>query len=195
MSEKTKKMIVRHSENPFLEGMTVPVKTGKVQLSRLGKDDNVLVNNDTGEVLGTHVTTWRKVDAEQFVKLFTANVCLTFDLSKAGIKAFNVLFWAMQNSLKKDLILLDKYVLHDFLEAHQDRKPPIAMSQPTFFRGLAELESSKIIAKNIRQGWYFVNPNFAFNGDRIAFTTVIEKRAKTFQEELEDRGQQRLLED
>lgn len=197
MSEKAKKTIVRHAENPFLEGMTVPVKVGKVQLSRLGKDDNVLVNNGTGEVLGTHVTTWRKVDAEQFVKIFTANITLTFDLSKAGVKAFNVLFWTMQNALKKDLILLDRYVLEEFLEAHKDRSPPIALSQPTFFRGLAELESAKIIAKNIRQGWYFVNPNFAFNGDRIAFTTVIEKQQKSDDEKtrqkLEEHGQQRLL--
>lgn len=195
MSENTKKLTVRFAENPFVEDMTVRVKTSKIQLSRLGKDDNVLVNNGTGEILGTHVTTWKKVDAEQFVKLFTANITLTFDLSKAGVKAFNVLFWAMQNSVKQDLILLDKYILEDFLKAHADREPKIMLSQATFFRGLSELESSKIIAKNIRQGWYFVNPNFAFNGDRIAFTTVIEKRGPTLQEELEKRGQQRLIDE
>jgi hypothetical protein len=27
----------------------------------------------------------------------------------------------------------------------------------------------------MRQGRYFINPNFLFNGDRIAFTTVIER--------------------
>ena len=26
-----------------------------------------------------------------------------------------------------------------------------------------------------RKGAYFINPNFAFNGDRIAFTTILEK--------------------
>ena len=45
---------------------------------------------------GTHVTTFKRVDSEQFVKLFTANIGLTFDLSSAGIKAFNVLLWAVQ---------------------------------------------------------------------------------------------------
>jgi hypothetical protein len=40
---------------------------------------------------------------------------------------------------------------------------------------LAELVKAQIIAKTMRQGRYFINPNFLFNGDRIAFTTVIER--------------------
>ncbi|MCV5208286.1 hypothetical protein OFC00_25550, partial [Escherichia coli] len=77
----------RYKENPFLEGMVVPVKGKQVRLSRLGRDDNILVNQNTGEVQGTHVTTYKRVDSEQFVKLFTANIGLTFELSSAGIKA------------------------------------------------------------------------------------------------------------
>ncbi len=184
----------RYRENPFLEGMTVPVKTGKVALSRLGKDDHVLVNNGTGEILGTHVTTYRKVDSEQFVKLFTANIALTFDLKPAGLKVFNVLMWAVQhNALAKDEVQLDQLTLEDFLKAHLDRDPPLVLSYSTFKRGITELENAKILAKTMRKGRYWINPNFCFNGDRIAFTTVIERREKTFQEELEARGQQRLL--
>ncbi|WP_438830448.1 hypothetical protein, partial [Acinetobacter baumannii] len=87
----------RYKENPFLEGMVVPVKGKQVRLSRLGRDDNILVNQNTGEVQGTHVTTYKRVDSEQFVKLFTANIGLTFELSSAGIKAFGVLVWSVQN--------------------------------------------------------------------------------------------------
>jgi hypothetical protein len=179
LSKMTDKMraVVRYESNPFIENMVVPIKGQKVQLSKLGKDNNILVNQTTGEVHGTHVTTYRKVDAEQFVKLFTANIALTFDLKAAGIKAFNVLVWMIQNSsIGKDLVPLDKFALEAFLKAHNDRKPPIKLSQPTFWRGLAELESAQIIAKHVRQGWYFINPNFVFNGDRIAFTTLIERR-------------------
>lgn len=180
MDEKVKaKPVVRHETNPFLEGMIVPVKDQRVKVSRMGKDDNVLINQATGEVHGTHVTTFRRVDADQFVKLFTANIALTFDLKAAGIKAFNVLLWILQNkSISKDLVPLDKFALDEFLTAHNDRTPAIKLSQPTFWRGLAELETAQIIAKHVRAGWYFVNPNFAFNGDRIAFTTMIERAAK-----------------
>lgn len=174
--------VVRYDRNPFIENMVVPIKGQAVRLSKLGKDDNILVNQATGEVQGTHVTTYRRVDAEQFVKLFTANIALTFDLKAAGIKAFNVLLWCLQNrAVERDLIPLDKIVLDEFLAEHSERKPPIKLSQPTFWRGLAELEKAQIIAKHLRQGWYYINPNFAFNGDRIAFTTVIERKPPSSQ--------------
>ncbi len=166
----------RYGENPFRDNMMLPISTKSIRLSRLGKDDNVLVNQSTGEIRGTHVTTYKRVDSEQFIKLFTANIALTFELRAAGIKAFNVLVWAVQNkAMDKDLVPLDKIVLDEFLENHRDRERPIKLSLPTFWRGLAELEKSQIIAKYLRKGWYYLNPNFCFNGDRIAFTTLIEK--------------------
>ena len=90
MAAKKRAETIRYEENPFIEGMVVPIKGQKVQLSRLGRDDNVLVNQATGEVQGTHITTFKRVDSEQFVKLFTANIALTFELGAAGIKAFGV---------------------------------------------------------------------------------------------------------
>mgnify|MGYP003600848599 CR=1 FL=1 len=173
----TKLRLVRHETNPFLEGMVVPVKGQKVQLSRIGKDDNVLVNHATGEVQGTHVTTYRTVDADQFVKLFSQNIALTFSLKAAGIKAFNVLIWILQSkAIDRDLIPLDKFALEEFVTTHANRSPSIKLSLPTFGRGLVELESAQIIAKHIRPGFYYINPNFCFNGDRIAFTTVIQRK-------------------
>ena len=169
--------VARFKENPFLEGMIVPVKNRQVRLSKLGKDDNILKNQDTGEVLGTHVTTYKLVDGEQFVKLFTANIAMTFDLSSAGIKAFSVLIWAVQyNALSKDEVDLDLLVLEAFTEANKDKEPPLMLSSATFRRGINELEKAQIVAKTLRQGRYFINPNFVFNGDRIAFTTLIERR-------------------
>jgi len=164
----------RYKTNPFLSGMVVPIKGRKVQLSRLGEDENILINQTTGEAQGTHVTTFRKVDGEQFVKLFTANIGLTFGLTSAGIKAFSVVIWSVQNrALSKDEIPLDRFVLDDFLSAHQTKS--LRLSLQTFRRGITELGKAQIIAKTLRRGHYFINPNFVFNGDRIAFTTLLER--------------------
>lgn len=180
----------RYKTNPFLEDMIVPVKGKQVKLSKIGKDNNVLINQDTGEVHGTHVATFKKVDGEQFVKLFTANIALTFDLSSAGIKAFNVLMWTVQRSaISKDEIDFDHLVLTDFLEEHKDKEPPLKLSLATFKRGINELEKSQIVAKTLRQGRYFINPNFAFNGDRIAFTTVIERNGKQKSSDIDEQMQ------
>lgn len=167
----------RYKTNPFIEGMVVPVKGQTVKISKLGRDNNVLVNQVTGEVHGTHVTTYRKVDSEQFVKLFTANIALTFELSSAGIKCFGVLLWVVQNkALSKDEVDLDSFVLDEFTDMHKDSSPPLKLSHATFKRGINELEKALIIAKTLRKGRYFINPNFVFNGDRVAFTTMIERK-------------------
>ncbi|MFZ7226853.1 replication/maintenance protein RepL, partial [Avibacterium avium] len=182
-SKKGVKMsLQRYETNPFLQQMTIPVKDKRVQISRLGRDDNVLVNQNTGEILGTHVTTFKRVDSEQFVKLFTANIGLTFDLSSSGIKAFNVLLWAVQNqALAKDQVLLDSMMLDDFLKDYGNLK----LSYTTLKRGINELEKAQIIAKTMRKGFYFINPNFVFNGDRIAFTTLIERKRQDQPEQID----------
>lgn len=171
--------VIRYKNNPFLSDLVVNLREKKVRLGPLGKDSHVLINESTGEVRGTHMVTYRSVDNEQFVKLFTRNIALTFDLTSPGIKAFNVLCWAVQmGALAKDEVALDSIALEDFLNAHKDRTPPLKdFSIATFKRGLNELETAKLIAKTVRKGRYFVNPSFIFNGDRVAFTTVIDRRS------------------
>ena len=164
----------RYKKNPFLQNMIVPIKEKRIKLSVLGNDRNILINQETGEMHGTHIATFKKVDRTQFVKLFTANIAMTFDLSSSGIKTFTVLIWAVQQkALCKDEVDLDGITLEEFIEQHKDKK--LKLSLPTFKRGINELEKAMIIAKTMRQGRYFINPNFVFNGDRIVFSTVIEE--------------------
>lgn len=189
---------VRHENNPFLPDMHLTIKNRRVQVSPMGKDNNVLMNRDTGELFGTHVTTFKPVDGAQFIKLFTANIGLTFDLTSAGIKAFTVLMWTVQHrAIGKDQVILDMLTLADFVKFHQDDNKPLRLSESTFKRGLTELSKAQIIAKTLRQGMYWINPNFVFNGDRIAFTTVIQRQRKTEEQEERERlenelGQQRI---
>ena len=164
--------LTRYDKNPFLEEMVISRGSKQVKVSAFGKDDNILMNQSTGEVHGTHVVTYKQVDEEEFVKLFTANIALTFDLKAAGIKAFNVVMWVVQHkAIERDLIMIDKYTLEEFNQCHSK-----TLSEATLKRGLRELEQGQIIARQTRRGWYYINPNFMFNGNRIAFTTAIEKK-------------------
>lgn len=163
----------RHKVNPFTKELMIPLKNKQVKISPLGKDDNIIVSQSTGEVLGgTHVITYKRVDQSQFIKLFTENIKLAFDLTQAGQKTLYILFWTLQQSgINKDLVTLDQYTLQAFLDKHIDLK----ISLSTYWRGLRELVKSQILAMGFRKGDYFINPNFIFNGNRIAFTTVVEK--------------------
>jgi len=176
----------RYETNPFIADMVIPVKGKQVKVSSIGKEDNIVVNQSTGEVQGTHLTTYKKVDGAQFVKLFTANIALTFELSAAGIKSFTLLLWVVQHkAISKDEVDLDKLMLDSFVSAHEGGSKPLKLSLATFKRGINELEKAQIIAKTLRKGRYFINPNFVFNGDRIAFTTLIERADKESKEQSE----------
>lgn len=170
---------IKFKSNPFLETLVIKTKSKKVQISALGKDDNVLVNTGTGEVAGTSISTYRQVDDAEFVKIFTGNIALLFDLSSAGIKAFNVLMFEIQRAaIKRDKVQIDEYILEDFLEWNPHKK----LSKATLYRGVKELIKGQILARDQKPSYYWINPNFCFNGDRIAFTQIIQRK-KTDQEQ------------
>ena len=58
------------------------------------------------------------------------------------------------------------------------------LSAPLWVNGICQVSQyrTNIIVRSLclfpRQGRYFINPNFVFNGDRIAFTTVIERKKR-----------------
>jgi DNA-binding GntR family transcriptional regulator len=76
-------------------------------------------------------------------------------------------------------------MLEEFLECHQDREIPLKLSLPTFKRGISDLEKAQLVAKAKRKGWYYINPHFVFNGDRIAFTTLIENTSPPEKKQLD----------
>lgn len=167
----TLSLSVRHDTNPFIEGLEIKTRDKSVRLSSLGKEDNVLINESTGEVHGTHVTTYKTVDSGRFVKLFADNIGMVFNLRSAGIKAFTVLMWAVQErAISKDKVELGQQTLKDFMAFSETT---LNLSTTTLTRGIAELVEAQIIAKATRRGDYFINPSFCFNGDRIAFTTML----------------------
>ena len=43
------------------------------------------------------------------------------------------------------------------------------ISRSTFTRGISELVEKQFIASMPAVGWYWVNPDFVWNGDRLAF--------------------------
>ncbi len=173
-----KSSLPEYRENPFLDKLVVTTRTKSVQVAPIGKDQDVYINAGTGEVAGTEVRTYRQVDDAEFVKIFTANIALTFELGSAGIKAFNVLLFTVQKSgIERDVVSLDEYTLEDFLEFNPEKK----MSLSTLDRGIKELVQQHIIAKHVRPKQYFINPNFVFNGNRISFQTIIERKNKRYE--------------
>lgn len=172
---------IRYEKNPFLSEMVVKTKNKRVTVSNSAKINDDIWINQSGQTLTTQVTTYREVDDAQFIKLFTQNLALSFNLTAAGIKALHVLMYALQHKgIMKDIVLIDDLTHREFSE-----KNDLALSRPTLLRGLAELVNSQIIARYKTKGMFFINPNFVFNGDRVVFVNAIKRKSKTNNDEFE----------
>lgn len=176
-TKKTSREVVRFEKNPFLPNLSVKTKNQHIRVSKIEqeKDENILINPDTGEVAYTHMVTYKEVDKEEFVKVFTRNIGMMFNLKPKGIKVLNILMFAVQNyALGKDKVKFDKFTLEEFKKSTN-----LKIEIQTFQKGINELIDNQIVARTKEQGYYFINPNFIFNGDRFAFTTAFKKKKES----------------
>jgi hypothetical protein len=153
----TRRGITLHETNPFMA--EVKTKTRRVTNKR---GDMMLVSADTGEIRAPIAGFWEaeEVDSTKFVKLFVNGVRALKELTGSGTKVFEVLYLRIQENIGKDRVFMS------FTDLDQTATP---MSHSTYKRGLAELIQKGFLAATPTQGWYWLNPDYVFNGDRLAF--------------------------
>lgn len=189
--KKSRKGNLIYSSNPFLADAAINTKTGVKRISSKGGEQMMVISQNTGEVIAP-AGFWhaQEVDKSQFVKLYINGVKAFKELSGAGTKVFEVLYLAVQEAISKDTIYIN------FLSLDQAITP---MSESTFHRGMKELIEKSFLAESQLGGWYFINPDFLWNGDRLTFVkefrmkTEKSPRDQVAREELEAKGQQRLM--
>lgn len=161
----TRRGVALFKENPFIP--SVQTKTRRVTNKR---GDMMLVANG-GEIISNVAGFWEseEVDSAKFIKLFVNGVKAFAELSNAGARIFELLYIEMQNNIGKDQVYLSFSAVDQAVTA---------ISQATYKRGLAELIDKKFIAAMPAVGWYWVNPDFIWNGDRLAFVKEYRRKEK-----------------
>lgn len=171
--KETRRGVVLHTENPFMANTKVATKTKRVTNKR---GDMMLLSNE-GEVVSNVAGFWttEEVDNTKFLKLFVNGVRALAELSNPGTRVFELLYVEMQNNVGKDQVYLS------FTAIDQTS----TMSRATFKRGMAELIDKKFIAAMPAVGWYWVNPDYMWNGDRLAFVKEYINKQSTSKKELD----------
>lgn len=160
--KKSRRGTTQYETNPFVAQAVANTKQGVRKITNShDKSRMMIVSENTGEVMAP-AGFWQaqEVDKTQFVKLYVNGVKAFKDLSGAGTKVFEVLYIRVQESIGKDVIYLS------FPEIDQQLTP---MGEATFYRGMKELIDKGFIAESLTQGKYFLNPDYMWNGDRLAF--------------------------
>jgi hypothetical protein len=156
VEHQTRRGVVLYEQSPFMP--TVQTKTRRVTNKR---GDMMLISND-GEIQSRIAGFWesKPVDSSRFVKLFVNGVKALAELTSAGTRIFELLYIEMQKNPNKDTVYLS------FTGLDKNEK---TISRSTFTRGISELVEKQFIAAMPAIGWYWVNPDFVWNGDRLTF--------------------------
>lgn len=162
----TRRGIALYESNPFMTEVTT--RTRRVTNKR---GNMMLVSADTGDVQAPIAGFWEgeEVDSTKFVKLFVSGVKALKELTSPGTKVFEVLYLRIQENIGKDRIFIS------YADLDQTLTP---MSPSTYKRGLAELIEKGFVAATPTQGWYWLNPQYIWNGDRLAFVKEFRRAAK-----------------
>lgn len=173
-----------YRDNPFILCGSFAVKT-KHKTEVIGQDLSIL-DKKTEEIACGAIVRRKIVDVESFIKIYSKNIAVFFELNATAQKALIAVILAVQEQAKdKAEIYLSYQQAIEYYQSINYEKIP---SKNLFSRGLSFLIEAKFIANHWRKsGWYWTNPNILFNGNRIAFIDLYvnqkkEEREKEFLE-------------
>lgn len=155
----------KYDANPFINNLIIKTKGRKITVAR----GSTLIDSETGEVGGcTEIAQVVEIDEGEFVKLFTRDLSVWFDLNRSAMRVFGALLATLQtSSIGRDLV---------FFDLRSKALETFKISKSTFYRGLEELIEKGFIARHISSGWFFINPAMFFNGNRARFIKEYRKK-------------------
>ena len=162
---KMRRGIALYEENPFISTAIVETKTRRITNK---KGDMMVVGRESGEIVAPIAGFWQaeEVDSTKFVKLYINGVKAFKELTGAGTKVFEVLYLEVQKGISQDRIYMN------FGIVNQSISP---MGLATYKRGMNELITKGFLAATTLQSWYWLNPDYMWNGDRLAFVKEYRK--------------------
>ena len=164
-------VIVDPEVNPFLVGMTLQTKTKKVnaKTEEVFDGDGNPVDNEAREI--SHI---KYVDRAKFVKVLNAAYREAFGLSSKGQRLFWLLVEELSQNHGRDFVYLN--YRREFTISGGKVKLP----KTSFYDGLKELQNAEFIRPKVEgKGYYWINPNLFWNGDRVKLaTTYIQKHGE-----------------
>lgn len=164
-----KKGVSAYAKNPFWDPYSVDIGQKKVTIA-----GGFITQPETGETshhAGIHRIEF--VDEDRFIKVFTQNLKVFFDLSIASQKVLQCVLHTLQESPNKDGIFLPWFTVEDYSKLHE-----MKISRATFHRSLKEMLEKGFLAESEHASFYWINPHLFFNGNRMTFVSEYVKLEK-----------------
>lgn len=151
--------------NPFLDKLVIETNKrvgGIIAVEKL--------TDENGEEVGTELRARKYVDNATFIKVMSASFGILFNMKASGQKMFWLVMQKLQeSSISKDIVQIS-FNDYDAKKKLSKETQLFSCSHGTFYGGLRELKKHNFIAEfGSRSGFYWINPLYFFNGDRIRF--------------------------
>jgi len=160
----------KYERNPTVTKAKDAMRTGIKRISNDKTGEELIISNtNTGEVVGGAAFHKKVlVDKTQFVKLYIQGVSALAGLSKTAGRVLEMIMSEVSKNSNKDEVYVTIYEAKNY-----------AIPEAVFKRGLKELrlateDREPVLFESIRPGWYFININYFFNGDRMHFIQTYE---------------------
>jgi len=142
----------KHEVSPF--SAKIKKRNKQIMSRRMGEAYNTF----TGELMSDNVSLVisKAMDKTEFVKMFTSNIDLFFEISESEIKMFFYLISNMEINTGRA-----RFNIHDC-------KKVTGYSKVSIYRALGLLCSDNFVARTLMTQYYWVNPSIAFNGSRMS---------------------------
>jgi hypothetical protein len=201
---RRRKGVTKYRENPFLKHTAeLSISGYKKIISPTDPNKFLIVNSDTSEATPAGFYFRKEVEKNEFVKIYAEGAAALMDLKTAGTKVFQLVYGQLFGKSGKDKT---EIVLNYELLNEKEQK---ILSRRTFERGITELIKAGFIAESVVASYYYINPAFLYNGNRLALVNeyvlkctnsdgipiidhVIIEDGASFESEMENRGQQEL---
>lgn len=152
-----------YRDNPFLTAAMETTRFGWRNRIIAQSGDKMLVDNATGEIEGTRTLVHREyLERNNFVKLYVDGIAAILSLGSAGKKVFAIICEELYGA--KGVGQLEVALKYDLLQDEQKKK----IKTTTFYNGINECIEAGIIAQSMITSIFHINPNYIFNGNRLA---------------------------
>ena len=169
----------KFSSNPFIKELMDNSEPTWRSKTVAAKNGTLLVTNPhTGEIpdeirAGRGIVLAERVEANEFVKIYARGINEVAALSSAGLKVLYLFLNAVRGGKPNK----DKVTMYYPALTEEERSK---MSYRIFLNGVNNLIDNKFIAESIVPNEFYINPDFVFNGNRLALIKLYEvKNEKT----------------
>lgn len=167
----------RYKENPFLQATAELATLGTRRVCTAEDKSLVIVNTETGEFKGM-AGFWHKqtVDKTQFIKVYAEGLGKIIGLKAPGRKVFQIIYDMLLERPGQQGVILNYEAMDE------EKMKALKISRATFFKGINECINENIIAASLSISYYYINPAFIYNGNRIGLVQEFVLKAEKGEE-------------